>query len=238
MRNIFCLLFLTFLLNSCRIFPGMVGEGEVVKRTIDLPAFHSIKSSISGDIILTQAHDGKPQVISLEGQNNILDNLKMEVENGICSITFEEPVSSFKKLVLSMDIKTLRSVALWGSGKIESPATFYKLGDLDISISGSGNVILKPEAVSIDCGITGSGDISLFGVADELKAKVTDSGEVNSLGLVANRVEAKVTGSGDIKVIAQKSLDARISGSGDIYYKGSPKVNTNITGSGSVRVLE
>ena len=35
-----------------------------------------------------------------------------------------------------------------------------------------------------------------------------------------NDVFAKVSGSGNIKVFANKSIDAKVSGSGNIYYKG------------------
>ena len=53
--------------------------------------------------------------------------------------------------------------------------------------------------------------------------------------MIAENVEAQVSGSGDIMVNARKSLKATVSGSGDIVYKGNPeKQDFKIHGSGRV----
>ena len=43
-----------------------------------------------------------------------------------------------------------------------------------------------------------------------------------------------ITGSGDVFTFVENSLIAFISGSGNIYLKGNPTINKTITGSGKI----
>ena len=54
-------------------------------------------------------------------------------------------------------------------------------------------------------------------------------------GLVADDVDAVLSGSGNMFVTATKSLDASIPGSGSIAYEGNPPhVTKSVTGSGAI----
>ena len=136
---------------------------------------------------------------------------------------------------------------------------FVNQNDLDIIISGSGDVNLKEFAgkdISID--IEGSGDISLgscettenlsvviegsgevkaladFESLNKLKVSIIGSGDYYGFPIEANNCNVSIMGSGDCKLTALENLDIIINGSGDVYYKGSPAINQTINGSGSV----
>ena len=48
-------------------------------------------------------------------------------------------------------------------------------------------------------------------------------------------VDAKISGSGNLKVNASSSIIAKISGSGNVYYKGSAtNINSKVVGSGRI----
>ena len=52
----------------------------------------------------------------------------------------------------------------------------------------------------------------------------------------ADNVDASVSGSGDVKVNANKSVNVKLPGSGSLYYKGAAtNINTKAFGSGKVR---
>jgi hypothetical protein len=94
---------------------------------------------------------------------------------------------------------------------------FDSFEDLDLSVSGSGNIDLKSSATN------------------SINAKVSGSGNIDCSSISSKDVEAKLSGSGNIKVYASNSIDAKISGSGNVYYKGDVQnISTKVVGSGKV----
>lgn len=231
--------FLFFFWSGCNSgTPIILGEGEVVERTASLSPIYGVRSSIPGDIILTQAHDDRPQEIRLKGQENILDLLEMAVErDGILRVGLKDNfrISTSSPVTIEMDISTLRFVELNSSGTITSPATFYRLDELQVDVRGSGTVVLKPEAIRVNAAVYGSGDIQLLGLCGELRGKINGSGSILASGLATNHVKAHIDGSGNMEVQPVKTLEATINGSGDLYYIGNPQITRSINGSGSIQ---
>jgi hypothetical protein len=63
---------------------------------------------------------------------------------------------------------------------------------------------------------------------------VSGSGNIDLSGIIADAVDARVSGSGTVKVNAVQILDATVSGSGTVRYLGNPVITTHISGSGKV----
>ena len=91
------------------------------------------------------------------------------------------------------------------------------------------------KAKEVSSKVTGSGDLVIKGKADSLDCEVTGSGDLDAFGLESANVNSAVTGSGNCKVYCTDFLMARVTGSGDIDYKGDPKKkDTKVHGSGSI----
>src|SRR5690606_26374802 len=114
-------------------------------------------------------------------------------------------------------LPVIRKAALSGSGKINIEGDFPSINELKVSISGSGDVLVKDafEATKILVNISGSGK------ADLLK-------------VVAEQADVDISGSGNASLTIQDKLRVEISGSGKVYYNGSPDVDADISGSGKV----
>ncbi len=64
---------------------------------------------------------------------------------------------------------------------------------------------------------------------------MSGSGNIDCSDINSNDVDAKISGSGNVKVYASNSIDAKISGSGNVFYKGNAtKINSKVAGSGKV----
>ena len=106
---------------------------------------------------------------------------------------------------------------------------------LEVSVTGSGDVVLDLTSTTIDAKITGSGDMTLSGTVKDLEVKLSGSGDFKGSALKAENTQAYVSGSGDAEVYASNNLKARVNGSGNIDYSGNPKTNdTKVLGSGSI----
>ncbi len=210
---------------------GIVGEGPSVKKTLDLDAFHALSLTFSGDVYLKQ---GSSQKVEVEGQQNIIDNIETEVDNGYWKIKFDRPVRKHEKLKVYITVPKLTKAYVSGSGDIIGQSTFTGLEDLDLGISGSGNIKFGAEAKSIVSKISGSGDLDLSGAAETMEMRISGSGNISAYNLKTQSCSVYISGSGDCEISVEENLEVRVSGSGDVAYKGRPRINTKITGSGDL----
>ena len=182
---------------------------------------------------------GKEGVITLEGKDNILKNIKTEVKNGKLKIEWDKDVKSnlFKgmsNVVITIPVEEINAVKLAGSGSVVSETTL-KSTAFETALSGSGTLELKVDTNSLSSQISGSGKVILSGSATEYEVQISGSGDVKAFDLKAENVKASISGSAKIKVNANNSITARIAGSGDVRYIGeATKIDSKVSGSGSV----
>jgi len=211
---------------------GIDGEGAVIKQEISLAAIDGFDLGFGGDVILTP---GAIQKIVIEGQKNIIDNIKRDVSNGKWRIAYIKNVHNIKPVTIYITIPTITHVGLSGSGSIKSNGKFSGLKDVDIAVSGSGNIKLDLESRDTGLRISGSGEIELAGSTQSLDVAISGSGDVMTRELVASRCKVQISGSGDAAVYVNGELETAISGSGDVTYRGEASVTARISGSGEVR---
>ncbi|WP_290696248.1 head GIN domain-containing protein [Lacinutrix sp.] len=211
------------------------GNGEVTTITKSTSDYDEIKFAGSMDFILVKGKEGD---IKIEGESNLLEYIKVEVDGNTLKIKTENNISlkpSFNKTIkITIPFKDIDYVSLSGSGDVINKDKIVA-NNFTTRISGSGDIVLDIEANDISASVNGSGDLTLNGKTKELKASVTGSGDFHGYNLEAIDVDAKVTGSGDVEIVCNGDLKARVTGSGDIEYKGSPKSeDSKVTGSGSI----
>lgn len=211
------------------------GNGNMTTETRNTGDYDGIKCAGSMDYILVAGTEGK---IKLEGESNLLEHIITEIKGGDLIVKVEKDVNlspSWNKTIkITIPFKDISSVSLAGSGDLWNEDKITAT-DFDVSLAGSGDVILNVDASSIKGSLAGSGDITLKGNTNYLSVKLAGSGDIHAFSLQANHTEASVAGSGDIEIVSNKSLKARVSGSGDIVYKGKPeKEDTKVSGSGSI----
>jgi len=211
---------------------GVKGEGDVVRQELDIDKFSGVNLGFKGDIYISQ---GSPQKVVVEGQQNIIDNIKREVKGDTWRVRFDKNVRNCKPVKIWITIPELTEAAVSGSGNLISETRFTNVDELAVAVSGSGNVKLDVEATSIEGGISGSGHVRLKGSTGGLEMSISGSGNIRSMDLEAAFCEISISGSGDAEVWATQELNASISGSGDIKYKGeAPKVRARVSGSGDI----
>ncbi len=225
------------------------GLGTRVTETVSVPDFTGIDLEISGDVYLTQ---GDELLVEVKGQENIIDLLDLDVTDGVWRIRFTECVRKVSDFDIYITLPKLTSAHLSGSGNIEGETPF-DVDDLDLKVSGSGNISLDVTGNNITSKISGSGNIRLALDAQTLVSTITGSGnnhltgkvpthdfEVKGSGdvmgfeLITDDTFIKISGSGKAEVYADNTLDVDISGSGNVFYKGSPALDVKISGSGEV----
>jgi hypothetical protein len=211
---------------------GIRGEGPIVERKVDLDNLEGISLPGSAKIFLSQGED---QEVRIEGQENIIDNLNLDVRSNIWHIGNKKPVWQSETLKIFITIATIKSIKISGSGSVKSESHFTNLKDLDIRISGSGKLDMDFDVREVTANISGSGDMIMKGLAKEMNLTISGSGEIHAYELQSERADVRISGSGSMFLSVKDQLDANVSGSGNITYKGNPKTNTSVSGSGNIR---
>jgi hypothetical protein len=214
------------------------GNGNVV--TIERSTEDYDAISVSGwfDVILVDGEEGK---LSIEGDENLLEHIKTEVKDGKLVIKVKKGYnlqpSSWKKdggIYVTVPVESVNAVSLSGSGDIVGKKTI-SASEFNTSMSGSGDITLDLKSKTVTASMSGSGDITLSGSTEVFEVQISGSGDIKAFELIADKVDASVSGSADIKVTANEELIARVSGSGDIHYRGDPKkIDSKTSGSGDI----
>ena len=211
------------------------GNGKIITVSRSTSDYDAIHCAGSFDYILVSGAEG---TITLEGESNLLDHVVTEVKNGSLHIKTEKgknlSPSSNKTIKITIPFEDIDKVSLSGSGDLWNTDKITS-NTLDVSLSGSGDIILDIQTTDVIGKVTGSGDLTLKGTTTDLRASVTGSGDFHGFNLQSTNTDISVIGSGDAQVVCTGNFKARVTGSGDIDYKGSPKnKDAKVTGSGSI----
>jgi hypothetical protein len=227
-------LFLTTIANAQWSSKNRIkGNGKVITEKRTTAGYDEINVAGFFDVVLVS---GKEGAITIQGEENLLPYVKVEVEGNVLKIHTENNVniSTYKNIVLTVPFEQISSVSLSGSGDVKTKNTIVS-PSFKTKLSGSGDLTLDVKTTNFEANLTGSGDVVLTGISDSFTSKISGSGDVDAASLTAKNANLTISGSGDMKVNCSQSLFARVSGSGDIAYKGDPKTkDTKVSGSGEI----
>jgi hypothetical protein len=182
------------------------------------------------DVYITQ---GPVFEVRVEGQANVIEELELDVRNRFWEIEFDRCIRNMDGFRIYITMPDIRELRISGSGEIYGENVFIT-DDLDLRISGSGNMDLALDADDINAFVIGSGDLRLEGLADDLVLRISGSGDLYGFDFECNSADIEIVSSGDAEVFVNSRLDVRISGSGDVFYKGNPSIDQRTSGSGRV----
>jgi hypothetical protein len=215
------------------------GNHQLLNEQLDITDYEEISLNISADVFYQQFSDSAPY-LQIRTDENIFASLDVKVEGRKLIIsTKKDSVIKPSKLTIYTCSRNLKEVKITGSGDITLKGE-VNAKNFDLSISGSGSLFVDSLVCKdIEAKITGSGNAKLIGVSSSASFKVTGSGDIQAYNFYVENAKCTVTGSGDIQTNVYKKLEAQVTGSGDILYRGTPEtVNSKITGSGSVRQVQ
>lgn len=216
---------------------GVQGSGKLQTETRTVGSFQAIELHASLNLVLRQ---GAREVLELRADDNLLALVETRVVNRSGVPTLEvrtrdgSPFSSRNPITLTVDVVTLSSLSIRGSGNVSGEG--LKAPALKIAVAGSGDVKLQKLSLDeVSLKISGSGNANLAGKVARLSVSISGSGDINTRDLEADEVSVRIAGSGDASVNAGKTLNVSIAGSGDVEYIGGATLKTSVAGSGSVK---
>lgn len=250
--SIVLIISLGFIFSGCDEIDGPCtrGEGSNEVETLALPPITGIDMKVAGKVYVRQ---GLTQEVKVWGQSNIIELLSIDVDDEIWEIEFDGCVRNYDDLRIEITLVELDYAHLSGAGKIIGEGEIIGK-NLDVSVSGAGEVDLTfsgeevkmrlsgagkiRSSLAIDhleARISGAGDISLDGSTSSQELRISGAGDYRAFDLASQSADIRISGAGSARVSVSDQLSASVSGSGNVLYKGSPSLDLNISGSGKVR---
>ena len=213
------------------------GNGELVTDVRAIGELKGVEVVGQMNVYLLQ---GEASSVKIEADKNLLEYLEIDLKGGVLTISTKEGYNLRPKAGLKIYVTSpvFNTISVVGSGDVQSQTKLTNSNDIEIDISGSGNVLLDVDAPRINSEINGSGTVTFKGNTKNFQSDINGSGEVHAFELLSETAEINISGSGNIEVFASKLLDVEIAGSGDIQYKGDPVVKQSKAGSGDIRKVQ
>jgi hypothetical protein len=206
----------------------------VVKQERNVGQFTGIKVGGAFEVVLSQT--GKHRLV-VEAEEDLLDKVRTEVKGDVLHIDMEWDWSwkGNDDIIIYIDFKDLESLEISGAADVRAD-TPINANDLDIRVSGAGDMELEVDANTIDVTVSGAGDLRVSGSTDRQKVRLSGAGDYEAQHLKSNYTYAKASGAGTIVVYASEEIEAYASGAGSVKYYGDPdKEKSNASGAGSIR---
>ncbi|PLX28439.1 hypothetical protein C0581_02310, partial [Candidatus Parcubacteria bacterium] len=215
------------------------GSGNLVLQARNVTEFSAIDLRGSGNVYISQ---GVVPDLQIKTDDNLLTEITTRVHDGMLIIDRKDGSKCIKptgEIEIWVTMPEVVGLSISGSGKMVGETTFVnKSDDLDMRISGSGEMDLDLDVPGFDMHVSGSGTLRVRGESGYANFDVSGSGKYFGFGLNSDTVKIDIAGSGKAEVGVTKKLGVDVTGNGTVYYKGNPKVNQNIAGSGSVEAVD
>lgn len=185
-----------------------VADGAQTSREIAWNGGDRLDLDIGADVTYTQAPG--PAKLTITGPAEAVNEVQLSGSH----LQFADDTDSSEPLKVTMTAPNVKSFAINGSGSLAIDG--YDQDELDLDVSGSGNVTAKGKARAVKLDISGSGDVDAGGVA-------------------ADSASADISGSGKASIAPASAADLRISGDGEIDLMSHPAhLTSDISGSGHI----
>lgn len=209
---------------------GEKGNGNVVTESRDISGeFTKVSASEGLLVYVTQADDFE---IKVEADDNVIDLIRTDIEDGKLRIHTEENIgNATKKIYVSLP-KVSELMASSGS-QLRSENT---IESNELVIDGSSGAILDIRLMAqiLEIDASSGANLDISGATENANVDVSSGGNINAKDLIARTCTADASSGGNVKIQVEKSLIADASSGGSISYSGEPDVQKNKSVSGSV----
>ncbi|PCJ36974.1 MAG: hypothetical protein COA93_00540 [Alphaproteobacteria bacterium] len=221
-------------------------------KDMTLASFSKVNINVPIDFVVAV---GKKQSFTMEGPDELLALIKVEVKDGTLDIRKKRRFELIEKISVRITMEDLTKFVITGAsdGKISNVNSKIfalkingygdvviegKSDELTVTINGGGEVKSESfHSAELSANITGSGDISLAGECENLDLSIRGSGNFSGRKLTCANVNANIHGSGDATFYASSAAEIRTNGNSDVNVYGNPKSIQNRSGSSSNLVV-
>jgi Holliday junction resolvase len=206
--------------------PSIRGNGNVVEETRAVDNFSKIKTSKGANVYISQ---GDVEKVVVKADENIVDFIRTEVEDGVLIITNTRPIRNATSNKVYVTVKEIEKISAFAGSNVYSE-TQLKNNRLELSSSAGSNIKLDLSTREIKVSASAGANVYLKGETENFEASASAGSNIKAEGLKTKKCQAKVNSGENVYITVTDVLDARASSGGNIFYCGNPK-NQDISSS-------
>jgi hypothetical protein len=226
---LFCCLILA-VFSSC---DQRTGSGNIITERRQTGNFTGIEV---GGAFEVEIKTGPVTEVVVESDDNIIKYIETNVSGNVLEIKTNHSMgfnnAHYKVFITA---PAINSIEASGAANIKAKDQLKSSDKISFDISGAAEVNASVDAPEVEVEISGAGNMELGGRTRSYKAKVTGSGDLKAADLLSENADVDVSGAGSAKVHASVSLKAEASGAGNISYKGGASVQQKTSGAGTIK---
>jgi hypothetical protein len=224
---------LVFTAASCIRITGIRGSGNVVTEERKALGFDKVAVSAGMNLYLEQ---GSKEYLKIEAEDNILQNIATEVNNGKLIIKYKNligSVSATEPINVYLTVVNLKELDASSGVVIDSKEINTDSLKINISSGASGEMIIK--ANSCDINLSSGSTLKLSGTVQSQKVDLSSGVEYRAADLLSKNAEITVSSGASANVSVSDNLDVNISSGASVEYSGTPAIVSNISSGGSLK---
>ena len=211
----------------------MAGPAEAASRGFTVTSFDAIRVDAPVEVIITTGAGASARA---EGDQPLLDRLKVDVSGRLMTVTMERPRPGEKsggRATLRLSTGALGRVVLTGGGSVSVSRMKGQRGE--IVLGGNGDVsVAAVDLDQLNLGVAGAGRATLAGRAGIATVRVNGPGAVAAEGLRARQAVVSNDGPGNVALTAEVTVRVTASGSGDVTVVGKAACQVENRGTGRI----
>ncbi len=213
--------------------PTGAGGGAVLESRATA-AFDRIHLAGPADLVFTV---GERHAVVVEAEPALQARIRIRTSGGELHFDYGPGrLQTRHPLRFHVSAPHLAGLTLDGNGDTRvGPLTAHAFS---IAARGSGDVTLDAiDTRQLTIDHEGAGDLRVVGHCQRLTLAAADAGELDLSRLSCDQARLRLAGTGDVRTRVRDRLDATLTGSGDLIVIGRPSVTAQSLGIGELRLL-
>ncbi len=218
MKSIFTWILLASMMFSQALLAQKAGNGNLSTRTFELSQFSGIEAGGAIKVIYNQAPEYN---VYFETDENLLDQVKMEVEDGVLKISVSN-VRNATRLHANVTSPSLEKVKLSGAASFVAE-TAVQTEVLSLEGSGAAKIDLAVSGNQLITNLSGASKATLSGAVVTHEAQLSGASKLMAKALETENTKVLASGASDAWVTAQ-NLEQDLSGAAKVNNETKPVV--------------
>jgi len=217
-------LFTLILISTIGFYSSVYAGNSDKTETRNLSNYHAVKVSAGIDLYLKM---GDTEEVKVVADDDIIDDLKTEVENGTLNIYMKKSnwnwggFSKTRKVYVT--VKELDEIHASSGSDVKSENTL-KGESLNVKASSGSDVSLDVVYKKFSLDTSSGSDAKVSGKTKTFEAEASSGSDINAKDLESVICKVKVSSGSDASVNVSDELYARASSGADVHYYGNPQV--------------
>ena len=185
------------------------GSDTLITVTRDLPDFSRIEA---GDVVEVRVSFGQTQTVDVTVNDNLVNQLRTEVSNGILNISLEPGSFNNATFIVEVQLPNLEGLRLEDASR---GTLGYNTMELDLETTDASNMEIE-------------------GFAQVLNVQTSGSSGISGFDFTADAVNVTARGASELQITCNDALNGTVEDAAEVQYRGMPTVNVQTSQAGRV----